>query len=1117
MEGFCCDSFCVAIEEFKMKKLLAFPLVMTLTIVLCYSAAAQITPVSDGNQVGVPPFGTFSGSNFDVVSFQNGNLHISIPIQSVPQRNGKTFTWHYVYDIPSWLASTNTATNTSWISLQDKEEWRLVSNAQSWAISFAIEDIFCGTQQYAIWDNYVLTEPDGTKHPLFLRDGKTAPSNCAPSVKKGLTLDGSGILVDVSLWPTVKVTLKDGTQVSVPWEDNNGNLGSATNDMLGRNTLNVQDNRPTNATWSYTDSNGATQTYTLTYQTINISTHFCGTLPNCSEDVETWVVPSTLALPNNSGTYRFTYQNNDAGQLTRIDLPTGGYISYTYGRGPNSLYEQDNPTQCNQSGGESGCIRSNVFREQVATRTVFDGNSTNLWTYSAGASTVIDPLGNKEVHTYSTISYGLCPGSCSSQKYETQLQYYDPSGTLLRTIQKDYVGKAPGGGLYAPSGVINIRQIRETTTLANNLVKKTETDYETVSASYLNANTTYLVTWLNPTAFREYDWGSGASGSLLRQTTYSYLHTGNSNYLSRNITGKVLTKIIADGSGSQVAKTINEYDNYSHPNQSMLASGAMQHDSAYGTSFIYRGNLTAVQDWVNTTNTYLTSTHQFDDAGNVLSVIDPLGNKTSFDFTDSWSSTACNPTGAGKAYVTKVTNALSQATTGKYFACSGLVGSATDPNTQPTSFSYDFADRRTATNFPDGGQVSVSYNDAAPVSSTTTTKITSTLNHVSTVPKDVLGRVQQSKVTSDPQGTDYADTTYDALSRASTASNPYRTNTEPTYGLTTTQYDALGRVSKVIPPDGNSTSDNVSTTYDILLSTTPPRNCTLVTDQAGKARKSCLDGLGRMTQVFEDPSGINYETDYAYDTLDNLQSVTQKGGTTDTTKWRTRTFSFDSLSRLLSATNPESGQMQYTYNADSNVLTKTAPLPNQTGTATVVTTYTYDALNRLKQKSYNDSQTAKVLYGYDGVALSGCTTAPPALTDTYPKGRRTAMCDGSGATSWKHDQMGRVLTESRTIVGTSAWTKSAGYTYNLDGSIATISNPGVGRVMTYTTNGAGRQSSVINSGGNINFVTGASYAAFGGLTSAVNGSATGFAGITTTDTFNKRLQPVLCHQQVPRK
>jgi len=50
------------------------------------------------------------------------------------------------------------------------------------------------------------------------------------------------------------------------------------------------------------------------------------------------------------------------------------------------------------------------------------------------------------------------------------------------------------------------------------------------------------------------------------------------------------------------------------------------------------------------------------------------------------------------------------------------------------------------------------------------------------------------------------------------------------------------------------------------------------TDQAGKSRKSVTDSLGRLTQVFEDPFGLNYEADYAYDALNNLLTVNQKGG-----------------------------------------------------------------------------------------------------------------------------------------------------------------------------------------------------------------------------------------------
>jgi hypothetical protein len=186
------------------------------------------------------------------------------------------------------------------------------------------------------------------------------------------------------------------------------------------------------------------------------------------------------------------------------------------------------------------------------------------------------------------------------------------------------------------------------------------------------------------------------------------------------------------------------------------------------------------------------------------------------------------------------------------------------------------------------------------------------------------------------------------------------------------------------------------------------------------------------------------------------------------------------------------------------VCTKVAPTPNApTGTGTVTTTYFYDKLNRLTKKTYNDTPTTPtVSYGYDADTSTLTCANVPTLTDTYPKGQRTAMCDGSGATAWAHDQMGRALTESRMINGTGAWTKSAGYTYNFDGSIKTISNPGVGRVMTYTTNAAGRPISVVNTGGSLNFVTSATYAPFGGLASYTNS-----ASIKLTDIYNKRLQP----------
>ena len=71
---------------------------------------------------------------------------------------------------------------------------------------------------------------------------------------------------------------------------------------------------------------------------------------------------------------------------------------------------------------------------------------------------------------------------------------------------------------------------------------------------------------------------------------------------------------------------------------------------------------------------------------------------------------------------------------------------------------------------------------------------------------------------------------------------------------------------------------------------------------------------------------------YTYDALGNLLRVEQNGDTTDdSTQWRIRTFTYDSLSRLLTANNPESGTITYSYDADGNLLQKTSPAPNQTG------------------------------------------------------------------------------------------------------------------------------------------------------------------------------------------
>src|SRR5579863_6432883 len=181
------------------------------------------------------------------------------------------------------------------------------------------------------------------------------------------------------------------------------------------------------------------------------------------------------------------------------------------------------------------------------------------------------------------------------------------------------------------------------------------------------------------------------------------------------------------------------------------------------------------------------------------------------------------------------------------------------------------------------------YNDGA-IQSTTVT--------------DGLGRtVQTQRVT--PQGIIYAQTDLDALGRASKVHNP-------SYGgvsgsVTTYTYDAPGRVTNMVYPDGSQ--EVFAWTGDVVVHTDP----------AGAKTQQQVDSQGRIVQVIEDPSGPNSATtNYTYDALDDLTGVTRVS--------QTRSFTYNSLKELISATNPEtvaavscngsSVSVCYSYDAD---------------------------------------------------------------------------------------------------------------------------------------------------------------------------------------------------------
>jgi len=1080
---------------------------------------------------GAVPFQTHLQGQ-ESINLSNGNLHFQIPIVSLPGRDGHDFVYSLSYNSQIWWGRTyvDGAGNTHYFWV-DNENW--TDSIPRFTFGDIVPPPNDGGQD-TCHGNYRVSLPDGRElfFPIYTgcydnvhqvnvpQFDQTSGSSVDPNSPRG-----GGCVRDfayMSWGPTPRVVLENGdtfvlssNQLTTQHKDANGNTitysfpgdGSANFiDTVGR-TIHL-DTSGGAKTITYQDSNGVSQTVTLAYTPKTINPHFhwyAGTDPGPL----TRSLLSSITYPNGD---RYDFQYNGYFELAKIIYPTGGYTRYDYDfavvnpsgldvrevvgkhvcRDPNSRAHVD------QNGLPGSCVSVPEDDTVIAPTVVWNSPPQN------SATQVTSPNGDKTTYAFSWAD--------QIGAFETQRKFY-PAGstTPLRTIDTT---NSSNCGVPAQQKV----------TLDDNSVSMIQWGHGDSSNVYAY-QTTFSGTTTNVTSKKEYAYGAGQAGSLVRQTATSFLHVNpvNSNdYGSTaiHILNRKASEAVSDVNNNTLAQATYEYDNYA---TAMQSSGTVQHDAAYLATanplITTRGNLTATKRLLNPGNTWLSTTNTYDDAGNVLTTKDPKTNTTTFSYADSWNNSTCAPgSGNAAAYVTKITNALSQFSTRKYNSCSGTVGSSTDPNSQTTTFSYDAVGRPTVVSYPDGGQVSHCYSDGGSgctasnpqLSETTTTAATGTLNIVTQTLVDGIGQVVTSTLQSDPDGATSTDTVYDGVGRVLKKSNPHRSGTLPTDGWTQFTYDALNRVTVVQQPD----SSQVLTSYTGTQTT--------VTDEAGQQRTSRTDALGRLVAVWEDPGSAphaNYETDYQYDLLDNLVCAAQKGTNTGSftncastpSTWRPRTFQYDSLSRLTSATNPESGTITYSYDNNGNLTTKTAPPPNN-GTNSVITTYNYDVLNRLTGKTYSGMTMPTLQYFYDGTTPTGCTPTPPALTDSYKVGRRTSMCDGSGATSWSHDKMGRVLGQSQvqTISGGTNITKSASYAYNLDGSLKTLVYPSL-NVVNYTIGGAGRVTQVNDSSNNYVGYSGnsATYTPGGAPVAMTNGQTGSFAGIATSNSYNSRLQPAV--------
>ena len=562
-------------------------------------------------------------------------------------------------------------------------------------------------------------------------------------------------------------------------------------------------------------------------------------------------------------------------------------------------------------------------------------------------------------------------------------------------------------------------------------------------------------------------------------TTYTYDSRGNQltitdplgNIISLTYNNFNEPLTITDALGNTVAYT---YDD--RGNQTAIRT----EETVLQRSADSRGQITTITGADGSITEFL-----YDSFGRVTRQLDALGNETQYTYdalgnllsetklvtiNDATQALETRWTYDSEGRVTSTTNPAGHTTQFVHDILGNLVASI-DPLGRRTEYRYDDSNRLIETIHPDGISTSTSY-DAGGREIAKTDRLGRTTH----LTYDALGRLTET-ILPDNTPNDLSDnpklkTEYDKVGRITADIDPFGNRKDY-------EYDEAGRSILTRDALGNETSNTVNA-ISYLTAETDALNRTThfffdangreietrfadgtsesQTYNAAGLIDSIADRAGRRTYIVWDEIGRPLETIHPDETPDSLtdnprtrreyDELSRLIAEIDASGLRTE-YSYDALDRVISVSDGR-GTTSYTYDAVGNRISETDALD-------LVTEFVYDDLNRLVETIYADGAKSQITYDAVGNAIAMTDRAGNTTNYEYDaQNRLTAVVDAlDQRTEYFYDLVGNLIeikdannhstfyeydALNRRVATTLPWEQRSEMTYDAVGNLLTYTD-----------------------------------------------------------------------------